>query len=246
MSMVQPAVRQFERFREQRAASVHVGRVEHSRRQLALLQCFAHQLEAARAVAQVQMQDAGLAGHHAGDMAFGCDPQQLIERRLARAMVADRDFADADQRFDEHEVAAHAAGQRRGRHVIATGVSVSVEPFLAQRINRRQQFTGAARDVVGAEQSDDGRDAGRREARQRQRRDASAKSGFAAAAGDVHVPVDEPGNRAASGRIDRAADCAQCGRQFERILADPENAPAADEQVLSPERAPARRDRRCE
>ena len=78
-----------------------------------------HQLETARSVAQVQVQDAGLARHEAGDVAFGCDSQQLVERRLARAVVADRDFADADQRLDEDEVAAHAAGQRRGRNVIS-------------------------------------------------------------------------------------------------------------------------------
>ena len=109
-------------------------------------------------IAEMQMQDAGLAGHHASDMALGGDSQQFVQRGLARAMIADRDFADADQRLDEHQVAAHAAGQRRGRHVIAAGVSVSIEPFFAQRIDRREQFTRTARDIVGTEKADDRRD----------------------------------------------------------------------------------------
>jgi hypothetical protein len=70
-----------------------------ARRQFARRSALANQIETARAVAEMQMQDAGLAGHHAGDVTLGCDAQQLIERRLARSMIADRDFADADQRF---------------------------------------------------------------------------------------------------------------------------------------------------
>jgi hypothetical protein len=46
----------------------------------------------------VQVHDAGLAAHQSADMRFGGDAQQFIEGRLAAAMVADRQFADAEYR----------------------------------------------------------------------------------------------------------------------------------------------------
>ena len=58
-----------------------------------------HEFETARAVTQVQMQDAGLAGHQAGDVGIGRETQNLVEGRLARAVIADREFADAEQRL---------------------------------------------------------------------------------------------------------------------------------------------------
>ena len=64
-------------------APVDVGRVEHPRRQLALVERAPHQFQAARAVAEVQVHDAGLAGHQPGDVAVGGEPQQLVERGLA-------------------------------------------------------------------------------------------------------------------------------------------------------------------
>ena len=211
MSTVEPLSRELDRFVEQRAPPVHVSGIEHARGQLTLLQCLPHQLETAGSVAQVQVQDAGLAGHDSGDVAFGGDSQQLIERRLARAMIADRHFTDADQRLDEHEVAANAARERGGWHVISAGVSVRVESLLAQRIDCREQFTGPACDIVGAEQPDDRGDASRGETRQRHRRDASTKSRFAAATCDVHVPVDQAGNRLSSCRVDDSRDA--CGAE---------------------------------
>jgi hypothetical protein len=74
-----------------------MSRLEHPRRQFAGIQRPAHQVEAAHAVAQVQVDDAGLAAHQAGHMRLGGEPQQFVEGRLAGTVVADRQFADADQ-----------------------------------------------------------------------------------------------------------------------------------------------------
>src|SRR6476646_4543554 len=63
--------REVERFGEQRTTPVDVRRVEYPRRDFALLQRLANQLETACAVAEMQVQDPGLAGHHAGDVTFG-------------------------------------------------------------------------------------------------------------------------------------------------------------------------------
>ena len=56
--------------------------------------------------------------------------EQLVQRRLARAVVADRQLADAEDEVDEHDVAPHAAGGRDRRHVIAAGVAVGAQPLL--------------------------------------------------------------------------------------------------------------------
>ena len=65
------------------------------------------------AVAEVEVEDAGLAAHHPGDVAVGGErAASSSKRRLGRAVVADRDLADADDRVDEHDVGADAAGER--------------------------------------------------------------------------------------------------------------------------------------
>ena len=60
--------------------------------------------------------------------------------------------------------------------------------------------------------ADDRRDACSREARERYGRHASSKARLAATAGDMHVAIDEPRNRASAGSIDDARDRAQQGR----------------------------------
>ena len=74
------------------------------------------------------------------------------------------------------------------------------------------------------------------EARQRHRRHARAEAGFAAAAGDVHVPVDEAGNQAPTVQVDVVADRAQRGRQLDAIRAHPEDLAAAEQQMLRAQR----------
>ena len=49
-------------------------------------------------VAEMQVQDAGFPGHDAGHVRLARDPEQLLERRLAGPVIADRQFADADDR----------------------------------------------------------------------------------------------------------------------------------------------------
>ncbi len=170
-------------------------------------------------------------------MGIGGEPQNFVEGRLARAVVADREFADAEQRLEQHQVAAHAAGQGRERDVIAAGVAERVEAFLAQGIDLREQVARSARDVVGAEQSDDGRDAGERVARQRHRRDPGPEACFAATARDVHVTVDEAGDQSQSCEVDFGHACGERHRQRREIPAGthPEHGAAADQQGLQPQ-----------
>ncbi len=189
-------------FVEQCLATVDVGRVEHARRDLAFAQRTTHEIQATRTIAQVEVQHAGFAGHEAGHVGIGGETENFIEGRLARAVVADREFADPEQRLEQHQVSTHVARQRREGDVIAAGVAERVEAFLAQGINLREQVARSARDIVSAEESDDGRDAGERVARQRHRRDPGLEACFAATARDVHVTVDEAGDQSQSGKVD--------------------------------------------
>src|SRR6185436_13793298 len=91
-----------------------------------------HEIEPARSVTDMQVQDPGLVGHEPRDVRIGRDAQKLIERRLTRAMVADRELPDADAAVDVRDVAAHAAGQRRERHVVPTGPTPSADALLAE------------------------------------------------------------------------------------------------------------------
>lgn len=110
----------------------------------------------------MQVQHAGLAGHEAGHVGIGGETENFIEGRLARAVVADRQFADAEQRLEQHQVSMHAARQGREGDVIAAGVAERVEALFAQGIYLREQAPRPTRDVIGPEESDDGRDAGER------------------------------------------------------------------------------------
>ena len=79
------------------------------------------------AVAHVQVHDAGLSGHEPADVRVARHPEQLVQRRLAGAVVADRQLAHAEDEIDQDDVAADAAGDRRRREVIAAGVAVGAE-----------------------------------------------------------------------------------------------------------------------
>ena len=99
----------------------------------------------------------------------------LAEARflLGKALLASGDAPGAvlelgkaaELRYDENEVAPHAARECRGWNVISTCVPVSVESFLAQCIECRKQFSRTACDIVGAEQPNHRGDARRGEAR---------------------------------------------------------------------------------
>ena len=83
-STVEPRRAEIQRFSEQPRLAVHVRRVEDLRRQLGGVEQAADELEAPRAVAEVQMQDAGFAAHHPADVGVGGEP-----RRARRTSACD-------------------------------------------------------------------------------------------------------------------------------------------------------------
>ena len=232
--MEQPFLGQCDGLVEQCLAAVDVGRVEHARRDFALAQRTTHEIQATRTIAQVQVQHAGFAGHEAGHVGIGGETENLIEGRLARAVIADREFADAEQRLEQYQVSTHAAREGRERHVIAAGVAERVEAFFAQSVDLCEQVARSARHVVRAQEPDDGRDAGERVARQRHRRYPGLEAGFAATARDVHVAVDEAGDQSQSRKVDFGDARGERGRQRREVLAGthPEHGAAADQEGL--------------
>jgi hypothetical protein len=134
--------------------------VEHARGDLAVLEGAADEVEAAGAVAHVQVQDAGLAGDHAGDVGVGGDAQELVEGGLGGAVVGEGELADADDRVDEDDVAADAAGEGGDRELVAAGVAVGGQALVAQAEGAGDEVGDGAGGAVGAEDADDGGDAG--------------------------------------------------------------------------------------
>ena len=121
---------------EQRLPPIHVGRIEHRGRKLAFIDSATHQLQPPLSVAQVQVHDAGLAGHQSADVGIAGNPEQLVQRGLAGAVVADRQLAHAQNQVDVGDVAPHAAGERRRRHVVAAGIAPGAQPFGDQSSRR--------------------------------------------------------------------------------------------------------------
>ena len=73
------------------------------------------QFQTARAIADVQMQNAGLAAHHPAHVSLRRQPQQLVNRWLTRPVITDRDFTHANNAIDMRDIAADRSSQRAGR-----------------------------------------------------------------------------------------------------------------------------------
>lgn len=127
---------QLTRFFEQSLAAIDMGGLEHARGQFALVEGLADKVQTARAIAQVQVADAGLAGHETRHMGIGRHAQQLVQGGLTRAVIADRQLADSQDAIDVDDVSAHAAGQGGRRQVVAAGVAKRGHAFGHQAAGR--------------------------------------------------------------------------------------------------------------
>ena len=85
-------------------------------------------------------------------------------------MIAECDLTDAKHPIDVDEVAAHAAGQGRGRQVVAAGVAVRSDSFGAERSRCGDEFSGGADQIVSSQYTNGGGDTGAGQIGQRQRR----------------------------------------------------------------------------
>src|SRR5690606_28702171 len=100
-------------------AAVDVRRVEGTRRELRLVESAADVSEAARAVAEVEVEHARLPRHQPGHVALARHVDERVERRLAGAVVRDRELPEPDDLGDVDDVAADAPGEGRRGEVVA-------------------------------------------------------------------------------------------------------------------------------
>ncbi len=114
-------------------------RIENACRELAQIQGLAYEIQAALTVTEMQMHDTGLAGDHPRDVSVARNSQQLVPGRLARAVIGERELADADDRIEIDDVVADAAGQGHRGHVITAGVTPRAEPFVTKGASLGQQ-----------------------------------------------------------------------------------------------------------
>ena len=101
-----------------------------------------------------------------------------------------------------------AAKEPGKKYAMKKSINLWAFPY-PQRMNLRDQIAWSARDVIGAEEPDDGRDAGERIASQGHRRYPGPEAGFTTTAGDVHVAVDQAGHEFDEG----VAQAAEVGRR---------------------------------
>ena len=128
-------------------------RVENTRGEFALLERFAKKLQSTFAITDMQVKNAGFARDHTANMRVARESQNFIKCRLARTVIADGDFADTNNRIDEYDVVANAAGQRRWGDVLTTRMTPGTHAFLAQGICLRHYRARVASRVVGPQQA---------------------------------------------------------------------------------------------
>ncbi len=192
------------------------------------------EFEPALAVAQMKMEDAGLAAEHAPDPALGREPCHLVKRRLGGAVIAHGDLAGADDLVDDDEVGADASRQGADRDLIGPRVDEGRNALDLEGPGLGQKGGHVAGDAVGPQAADDGRDAARDDVLDPDLGGARRRPAFASASQEVNVGIDEPGEDAFPGRVH--------GLDFEAV--DPDAArfghgldrPSGEQDVLPAER----------
>ena len=130
----------------------------------------------------MQVHDAGLAGDHTGYVSIARYAQQLVQRWLARTMIAQSQLADTDDRIEEYDVVTDAASQCHRRHVVTARMAPGAESLFTQSARLCEQAACIACRIIGAEHANDAGDPGGREAPERQRRHAAGEPGLPASA----------------------------------------------------------------
>ena len=208
-------------------------RVEYARGNLGDVECAPDEIEAARSVADMQMDNARLARHQATNVRVGSDTEKFIERRLTRAMIADGEFPDTDDSVNVCNVAANGSRERDRREVISSGVTPCREAVGCQAACTHDQFASGSRDVVGAKNANCSCNTGSSVVTEKGCRNPGLGSGLSTSTRQVRMTIDESGNNNEpvqfnDGNVERRGDTVE-------PVADPEDLLAADEDVANPD-----------
>jgi hypothetical protein len=171
------------------------------------------------------MNNPGFTGDHSRNMRVTRNPQQLITGRLARSMITQSQFANANDRIEINNVVADTAGKGDWWHVIATRVTPGTKAFFPECPGLREKTSRIAGRIVGTQYADDARYPRTRKTAQGYRRDPTAESRFAATPGNVRMTIDEP--RYQPSPTDISDQCMWGGNRLQ-VLTDRQNAPSAD------------------
>ena len=109
-----------------------MSRVENPGWKLGLVQRFVDHGQPSASVSHVQVHDSGLPGEHAADMYLAGHTEQLVQSGLAGAVIAQGDFACADDRVHVNQIAPDGSRQRDQRQVITPGHAVAIQPVFVK------------------------------------------------------------------------------------------------------------------
>ena len=148
------------------------------------------------------MEDARFAAQHAADPALGREPGELVEGRLRRAVVRDRDLTRAEDHGQEGQIGAHAAGQVLHWELVGAHVDIGRDALGLERARLGHQRAHVTGEAVGAEAADDGRHTAADDLLDSDFRCAGGGAAFATAPEGVEVGVNHPRQDEKAGRVD--------------------------------------------
>ena len=149
--------------------------------------------EAPRSVAEMDVQDARFSAEHPADAALGGQLGDVLEGRLAGAVVGQGDFAGPDDFVDEDEVGADASGDRLHRKLVGAREQPGRDALDLQGPGFGQERGHVAGDAVRAQAADDRGHAARGDVLDGDFGRPGGRTAFSAAAQDMDVRIDESG-----------------------------------------------------
>src|ERR671911_135391 len=122
--------------------------MKHGWRQLGLLECLPHQLEAPRAISHMQVYDSGLSRHQTSHVSIAGDSHQLVH---------------SDNEIDMDDVVAYTAGDGDWRNMVSPSMAVGAQSLSDEATGSGHELGRRSHGVVGAEYANDGGDAAGRD-----------------------------------------------------------------------------------
>jgi hypothetical protein len=167
-------------------------------------------------------------------MRVGCHSEELIQGRLARAMVAQGNLADPDDAIDMNNIASHSSGHGRRGEVISARQAIGAEALVEEPPGSRQQVGGMARGIISAQHADHRGDAAASEPAHAHRGDPSPRASFPTTTGNVDVGIHETRDGPPTTEVPIAH--AEARRKRRIVRANPHDRAARNQNMTQAER----------
>ena len=175
-------------------APAHVGGQQIPGRQVRMVQSVEHRLQPALPGAHVHGHQAGGVAQQPRPPGGGGQADELLPGGVGAAVVADGHLY-ADDGVHHHDILLHAPREGGGGIDVGAGEGVGGDALVVEGLGLGHQVFHAAGDAVCTQQAHHGGDAVGGEHAQLGLRDPGGGALLAAAAGDVDVEVDIPGDQ---------------------------------------------------